>query len=126
VKKVGIEEQNMPPGSNIVKSHPHPESTIPLALFLPPHGAGIKPQIRRRCVKKMFPSPLALKPRFFSVARCRFAIRNSRPSPPWRSCILLVSEKSPSRWFVNPRVVEVPADAERMAISADTLPQENV
>jgi hypothetical protein len=43
-------------------------------------------------VKKMFPSPLALKPRFFSVARCRFAIRNSRPSPPRRSCILLVSE----------------------------------
>ena len=37
-----------------------------------------------------------------------------------------VLEKSPSRWFVNPRVVEVPADANLMAISADTLPQENV
>ena len=77
-------------------------------------------------MKKMFPSPLALKPRFFIVARCRFAIRNSRPSLPRRSCILLVSEKSPSRWFVNPRVAEVPADADRMGISADTLPQENV
>jgi hypothetical protein len=126
VKKVGIEEQNMPPVVNSVKNHPHPESAIPLALFPPPHDAGMKPQIRRRCVQKMFPSQLALKPRLLNVARCRFAIRNSRQSPPRQSCILLVSEKSPSRWFVNPRVAEVPADAERMAISADTLPQENV
>jgi hypothetical protein len=97
VKKVGIEEQNMPPVSNTVKNHPHPESAIPLDLFPPLHDAGMKPQIRRRCAQKMFPSPPALKPRFFSVARCRFAIRNSRPSPPRRFCILLVSEKSPSR-----------------------------
>ena len=34
-----------------------------------------------------------------------------------------VLEKSPSRWFVNLWVVEVPADAHRMAISADTLPR---
>jgi hypothetical protein len=97
VKKVGIEEQNMPPVVISLKSHPHPKSAIPLDLFPPLHDAGMKPLNRRRCVKKMFPSPLALKPRFFSVARCRFAIRNSRPSPPRRSCILLVSEKSPSR-----------------------------
>jgi hypothetical protein len=37
------------------------------------------------------------------------------------SCVL---EKSPSGWFVNPRVVEVPAAADRMAISAVTLPRE--
>jgi hypothetical protein len=126
VKKVGIEEQNMPPLVNSVKNHPHPESAIPLALFPPPHGAGMKSLNRRRCVQKILLSQLALKPRFLIVARCRFAIRNSRPSPPRLSCILLVSEKSPSRWFVNPRVAEVPADADRMAISADTLPQENV
>jgi len=126
VKKVGIGEQNMPPVVNSVKNHPHPESAIPLALFPPPHGAGMKSLNRRRCAQKMFPSPLALKPRLLIVARCRFAIRNSRPSLPRRSCILLVSEKSPSRWFVNPRVAEVPADADRMGISDDTLPQEKV
>ena len=123
---MGIEEQNMPPVSNTVKNHPRPCLPNPRLPLLPPHGAGMKPQIRRRCMKKMFPSPLALKPRFISVARCRFAIRNSRPSLPRRSCILLVSEKSPSRWFVNPRVAEVPADADRMGISADTMPQEKV
>jgi len=89
---MGIEEQNMPPVSNTVKIIPIPSPPFPLSLFPPLHDAGMKPQIRRRCVKKMFPSPLALKPRFFSVARCRFAIRNSRPSPPRRSCILHVSE----------------------------------
>jgi len=122
---MGIEEQNMPPVSNTVKNIPCPCLPNPHLPFLPPHGAGMKAQIRRRCVKKMFPSPLALKHRLLIVARCRFAIRNSRPSPPRRSCILLVSEKSPSRWFVNPRVVEMPAAAYRMAISADTLPKEN-
>lgn len=30
-------------------------------------------------------------------------------------------EKSPSHWFVNLWVVEVPTDAHRMVISADTL-----
>jgi hypothetical protein len=70
--------------------------------------------------------PIALKHRFLIVASSRFEIRNSRPSPPRLFWILLASEKSPSRWFVNPRVVEVPAAADRMAISADTLPQEKV
>jgi hypothetical protein len=76
---MGIEEQNMPPVSNTVKNHPHPESAIPLALFPPPHGAGMKSLNRRRCVQKILLSQLALKPRFLIVARCRFAIRNSRP-----------------------------------------------
>ena len=94
---MGIGEQNMPPVVKTVKNHPHPKSAIPLALFPPPQGAWLKLLNRRRCVQKMFPSPLALKHRFFIVARCRFPIRNSRPSPPRLSFILLVSEKSPSR-----------------------------
>jgi hypothetical protein len=43
-----------------------------------------------------------------------------------RIFLVAFSLKKLLRWFVNPRFVEVPADAERMAISADTLAQENV
>ena len=99
---------NMPPVMSSVTNHPPSASTECSAPV--PDGAwcGAAALNRRRWVQKMFPSPFVLKQRSLIVARYGFPIRNSHLSPPRPSSILLVSKKSPSRWFVNTRVVVSP------------------